>query len=111
MKKLLLIISVLLITGGVSFAQIPCASVGPVSPNLGLNVPAFNTPNWNIPVNANTICLDNYLSGITGCPGFKLNNYAAVLEIATPSNPASNYERWFATNSTHQLSCVTSSGG
>lgn len=34
-----------------------------------------------------------------------------VKETATPANPNSGYERWYANSTTHVLSCLTSSGG
>jgi hypothetical protein len=39
------------------------------------------------------------------------NSYIDVTEIAAPSNPISGNERWYANNSTHQFTCLTSSGG
>jgi hypothetical protein len=40
-----------------------------------------------------------------------LLQYADVSEISAPANPASGFERWYANNSTHQPSCLTSAGG
>jgi len=37
--------------------------------------------------------------------------YHDEAEQAAPSNPAAGFERWFANNSTHLMSCLTSSGG
>lgn len=39
-----------------------------------------------------------------------LSNFQDVQEIPPPANPAAGFERWFANNSTHQLSCLMSSG-
>ena len=39
-----------------------------------------------------------------------LLTYTDNQEMAAPANPASGFERWFANNSTHIMSCITSSG-
>lgn len=39
-----------------------------------------------------------------------ITQYIDVLETAPPPNPTSLFERWYSNNSTHQLSCLTSSG-
>jgi hypothetical protein len=99
-----------------SHAQIPCSTVTPVTPNVGLSIPPFLTPggpnsnNWNVLYNTNFTCLDSYLSGNTGLPALKINAYEDILEIPTPRNPLPGYERWYGNLSTHQLSCITSSG-
>lgn len=41
----------------------------------------------------------------------KFQTYHDVQEIASPANPSSGYERWYANLTTHQFTCLTSSGG
>lgn len=38
------------------------------TPNIGLNLPVYSTPNWNIPLNQNFSILDNYLGGVNAFP-------------------------------------------
>jgi hypothetical protein len=59
--------------------------------SLGVNT---STPAYNLDVNGNG----------------HIFTYVDVNEIATPANPPSGLERWYANFSTHQLSCITSSG-
>lgn len=99
LRKLLLL---LLVTSA-------CAQV---TPYLGLNLPPYASPNWNGPINANFSALDNYLTGNTALPlNLLLNGYFDDKEIATPANPGAGFERWYANISTHQFTCLTSSGG
>lgn len=41
---------------------------GQVTPNIGLNLPVYSSPNWNIPLNENFTILDNYLGGVNQFP-------------------------------------------
>lgn len=82
----------LLILGTSAFAQIPCYSSGPVTANLGLSVPAYNTQNWNTPVVADFDCIDNYLSGGTWLPAFDVRSLMeksvnVIHQRISPGNP------------------------
>lgn len=68
--------------------RIACIMLGAISlsaqttPNLHFNVPAFNTPNWNVPLNQNMTLLDNYLSGNTAIPGLNINGGLATIGVS-----------------------------
>lgn len=55
------------------FLLISVAAFGQTTPNLNLNIPAYNTQNWQVLMNANFNNLDSYLSGQIGftLPAFK----------------------------------------
>jgi hypothetical protein len=38
------------------------------TPNIGLNLPVYSAPNWNVPLNQNFTILDNYLGGVNNFP-------------------------------------------
>lgn len=59
-NKLRRVLPLLALLGAVCFAQ--------TTPNLKLNIPPYATPLWNVPMNANFLSLDSYLSGITPLP-------------------------------------------
>ncbi len=63
-----------------------------------------------------TITTDGTTTTVTGTGGLVINDgsgqaFMDVLEAAVPSNPTSGFQRWYANNSTHLLSCINSSGG
>lgn len=58
MKKIIAII--------VSIAAVSCCAQ--TTPNIGLNLPSYASPNWNIPLNQNFSILDNYLGGVNTFP-------------------------------------------
>jgi hypothetical protein len=66
-----------------------------LTPNLHLNLPAQNAPNWHIPLNANFSLLDSFLSGGAALPGLNIavsgTNCTRALKLtntdASPSNP------------------------
>jgi hypothetical protein len=41
------------------------------TPNLGLNVAAYNSPNWSVSANQNFAMLDRFLSGVAPLPALK----------------------------------------
>lgn len=63
-----------------------------ITPNIGLQVPGFNQPNWQVPTNYNWNLLDLMLGGIIPMPalsGFIITNIgvqiAAAAVTETPS--------------------------
>lgn len=77
---------------------------------------AGNVTVWSIRNNGdiygNTLNSAGAISGtaISGST-LSLSSYQDLTEVAAPANPASGRERWYANSSTHQLSCLTSTGG
>lgn len=59
----------------VSFAQ--------VTPQIGLNLPNYATPNWNVPLNQNFTILDNYLGGVNPFPNpLQANITGSAVDLA-----------------------------
>lgn len=46
----------------------PIGILAQTTPNIGLNLPVYSSPNWNVPLNQNFVILDNYLGGINNFP-------------------------------------------
>lgn len=82
MKKLLLF----LLLVGTAFAQ--------TTPNLALNIPAYNTPNWQVLMNANFSALDSDLSGVNILPAFK----AASIFIGNAASNSAQLTGTFGAN-------------
>jgi hypothetical protein len=70
--KLLSVIIAAVILSSAAFAQLPCYTTAPVTPNLGFSIPVYNFNNWNVNINDDFSCLDNYLSGATAIPAIKI---------------------------------------
>jgi len=87
------------------------AVLGQTTPNLGLNIPVYKSTNSNVPLNANFSMLDSYLSGVNALPTLRVAGSQDFQEIATPSYPGARYERWYASNPSHTIACLTSRGG
>jgi hypothetical protein len=73
------------------------------TPNLNLFLPQFNAPNWDVPLNANFVLLDQYLSGNKPIPALTVIGTVTASSISgltsssvigalgfTPLNPANN---------------------
>jgi len=54
------------------FLVLVAAAFAQTTPNIGLNIPNFNTPTWNVPLNQNFTLLDSMLSGGTAIPRLKI---------------------------------------
>ena len=108
MKRLI----ICLLFAASAFAQIPCYSSGSLTANLGLSIPTPYSLNnaWAPAVNANTNCLDNYLSGNTALPALSISGYEDFLAITTPANPAANHCRYYFNVSTGLMAGINSSG-
>jgi hypothetical protein len=51
-----------------------------LTPNIGLQIPGFNTPNWNVPFNYNWQLIDSILGGESSAPGvITVGNLIATL--------------------------------
>src|ERR1035438_10231913 len=85
------------------------AVLGQTTSNLGLNIPVYKSTNSNVPLNANFSMLDSYLSGVNALPTLRVAG--DFQEIATPAYPGERYERWYASNPSHTIACLTSRGG
>jgi hypothetical protein len=83
MKKWILL---LLLTVAPLAAQTICPTLTPVTPNIGLYVPAIGTPYWGYCVNTNTSKLDAFLSGVTPVPNFSITGALTVGNQATFNN-------------------------
>lgn len=81
MKTLLRFFALLLLPAACAFAQ-----CGPTTANLGLNLPAHGTNNWDTCLNNNANTIDNYLSGASILPPFK----AAGLTLSGTGLAANN---------------------
>jgi parallel beta-helix repeat protein len=66
---------------------------------------------WNSASNTWQLMNPQNSSGGGAFDGGLGNSYQDVTEIAAPSNPASGNDRLYLNSTTHQLSCLTSSGG
>ena len=60
-----------------------CQSYSQTTPNIHLNLPSYNNPNWNVPVNSNFSMLDYFLSGNSTIPGLSISG---PLTLGTLSN-------------------------
>lgn len=58
------------------------AQVTPVTPNIGLRVPLYNTQNWNVPLNYNFNLLDQLLSGKSPLPALSVTG---TMNIPAPT--------------------------
>lgn len=92
----------------------------PVTPNLGLNTPAFGTPRWDLLMNANFTSLDAYLSGgsVLPGPGLQINGALSLSRSGTTfaSLPvggtfAQNGTLVFCLDCQQQTPCVASGAG
>ena len=61
-----------------------------VTPNIGLNVPAFGTQNWNVLLNANFTKLDSLLSGGLPIPGMSINGNLTITGVIVQSGSATS---------------------
>ena len=77
------------------------------TPNIGLQVPAFNQPNWQVPLNYNLNLLDLIFGGLVTVPAlsvtnFTIGNVGALLatvfinEIPTGAVPGNTYTLSYA---------------
>jgi hypothetical protein len=98
MRKTLMLISLL-------FSPITCISQ--VTPLIGLNLPVYSSPNWNVPLNQNFTILDNYLGGVNSFPnplkasitGTAANMSGGALG-SVPYQSATNVSSFVAPNTT-----------
>jgi hypothetical protein len=62
-----------------------------LTPNIGLQVPAFNQPNWQVPINFDLNLLDLMLGGIVPMPAlanFVITNLGAqIAAVAVSETP------------------------
>lgn len=58
-------------------------AIGQVTPNLNLNIPVANTPNWGTLLNNNFGTLDALLSGVTALPALNVTGPAILPELQT----------------------------
>ena len=87
-----LLLCAIMFMSATAFSQIPCSLTGSTTTNLGLNIPAYGTQNWNVPLNADMNCLDSYLSGNTAIPALQVQGpITARSVVATTYNPPSVY--------------------
>ena len=53
---------------GIIVALAAASCCAQTTPNIGLNLPNFASPNWNAPLNQNFSIIDNYLGGVNAFP-------------------------------------------
>lgn len=55
-----------------------------VTPNLGLQLPSHNAPNWDTALNANFNAIDAYLSAVTALPQLHVTNAVTAGSFVGP---------------------------